>query len=238
MNMNTVFITGARRGLGLELVRQYAAADWRVLACSRNSSPALEELARRHRLVELVPLDVMNHDQIDKVAGSLRNEAIDVLINNAGVMGRVAFEAGGAETQSFGKMDYEDWEKTLRVNVMGPMKIAESFVEQVARSDQKKLITMTSMLGSMSLNTTGGLYGYRSSKAAVNAIMKSMSIDLWRRKILAVAMHPGWVRTDMGGSRADIDAETSVAGIRAVIASLSGDHLGKVLAFDGSVLPY
>src|SRR5690606_7002309 len=144
----------------------------------------------------------------------------------------------GGALQRFGQMDYADWERTLRINVLAPMKMAECFVEHVARSTEKKIVTLTSMLGSIGMNTTGGLYGYRASKAAVNAVMRSMSIDLRERGILAIAMHPGWVRTDMGGRDADIDAATSVSGMRRVIAALTTDDLGHVFAYDGSRLPY
>jgi NAD(P)-dependent dehydrogenase (short-subunit alcohol dehydrogenase family) len=108
----------------------------------------------------------------------------------------------------------------------------------VARSGQKKIVTLTSMVGSIALNTTGGLYGYRASKAAVNAIMKSMSLDLAGRGIVAVAMHPGWVRTAMGGEGADIDVTESASGLRAVIATLGPAESGKVIAYDGKVLPF
>ena len=121
---------------------------------------------------------------------------------------------------------------------MGPMKMAEAFVEHVGRSGQKKIITFTSMVGSNALNTTGGLYGYRASKAAVNAIMKSMSIDLAARGIVAVAMHPGWVKTSMGGEGADIGVAESARGIRGVIATLTSGDVGNVIAYDGKVLPY
>jgi NAD(P)-dependent dehydrogenase (short-subunit alcohol dehydrogenase family) len=121
---------------------------------------------------------------------------------------------------------------------MGPMKMAEAFVEHVARSRQRKIVTLSSMLGSMSLNTSGGLYGYRASKAAVNAIMKSMSIDLAKRGIVAVAMHPGWVRTDMGGRDASLGIADSVHGMRRVIADLSGSDSGHFIAYDGKVLGY
>lgn len=235
----TVLITGANRGLGLEFARQYARDGWRVLAGCRRASEGLQQLASEFReRVEVFRLDVADHGSIEEAGRAFAGEAIDVLLNNAGVLGRVALAAGGIEHQSFRRTDYDDWERIYRVNVFGPMKMAETFVEQVARSDQKKIVTLTSMLGSMGLNDIGGLYGYRGSKAAVNAIMKSMSVDLAKRDILAVAMHPGWVRTDMGGPGADIDVETSVNGVRRVIAALRADQLGVVLAYDGTVLPY
>ena len=121
---------------------------------------------------------------------------------------------------------------------MGPMKMAESFLEQVAASRQRKIVTLTSMLGSMGLNNIGGLYAYRSSKAAVNAIMHSMGIDLRKRGITAAAIHPGWARTGMGGPQAELDTVTAVSGVRQVIAGLGEDSLGQVTAYSGEALPY
>ena len=237
--MDTVLITGANRGIGLELAKQYAADGWRVLACSRRSSPGLAGIAGIHSGVDVFQLDVDFHDQIDRLASELREEPIDVLINNAGILGKEsAFDEAALRAHAFGKTDFDGWERIFRTNVMGPMKMAEAFVEHVARSDQKKIITFTSMLGSNALNTNGGLYGYRASKAAVNAVMKSMSIDLASRGIVAVAMHPGWVRTAMGGEGADIGVTESAHGIRGVIATLSPGEAGKVIAYDGKVLPY
>jgi NAD(P)-dependent dehydrogenase (short-subunit alcohol dehydrogenase family) len=236
--VNTVLITGTNRGLGLEFVRQYASAGWRVLALARSSSPELEEQRLRHKAVAVYPLDVADHRQIEHLGRQLKAETIDVLINNAGVYGAVPFGDGSLDAQAFGRTDYRDWERTLRINVLGPMKMAEVFVENVARSARGAIVTITSELGSMELNRTGGAYGYRSSKAAVNAIMKSMSIDLAGRGVLAVALHPGWARTDMGGPRAPVSVAESVAGMRSVIEGLSAGKLGRVIAYDGSILPY
>ncbi|MDP6437389.1 MAG: SDR family oxidoreductase [Gammaproteobacteria bacterium] len=236
--MSTVLITGANRGLGLEFVRQYARRGWDVLACCRVVSGELQALADKYRSVQLHTLDVADHAAIDTLATGLEGTAIDLLLNNAGFLGRVPFTGGGAEHQAFGNSDFEDWAQVLRVNVFGPMKMAEAFVGHVAASDQKKIVTLSSMLGSHGLNTDGGLYAYRTSKAAVNMVMHSLGIDLKDRGILAVAMHPGWVRTDMGGPNADIGAEEAVAGIIRVIDKLGEQHLGQLLAYDGSVLPY
>lgn len=237
--MDTVLITGANRGLGLELAKQYAGEGWRVIACSRRSSPGLAGLAGIRDNVQVCTLDVTAHGQVERLARELGDETIDVLLNNAGIIGKAAsFDAEAMRAQSFGQTDYDDWEQIFRTNVMGPMKMAEAFVEHVARSRQKKVVTLTSMVGSMALNTRGGLYGYRASKAAVNAIMKSMAIDLAPRGIVAVALHPGWVRTEMGGAAADLAIADSVRGMRRVIAALGPADAGKVIAFDGEVLPY
>ncbi len=236
--MPTVLITGANRGLGLEFARQYAQQNWRVLAACRGVSEQLRELAAGHESLSVHLLDVTDATGIRRLADELKDQPIDVLLNNAGRFGRGSFGDSTVDSQSFGQIDYDDWQQTLAVNLMGPMRMAEQFVEHVAASEQRKIVTLTSMLGSMELNTTGGLYAYRSSKAAVNAVVKSMAIDLAGRGILAVAIHPGWVRTDMGGPGAQIDPGPAVAGMREVIAGLVPGQLGRVIAYDGQVLPY
>lgn len=239
--MPTILITGTSRGLGLELVRQYANDGWRVLACARVPEAAreLQEVAARSQQRATVhALDVTDHAQIESLARNLEGVPIDVLLNSAGVMGRESFAEKGLGVQRFGATDYADWEHTLRVNVLGPMKVAEAFVEHVARSSQKKIVTLTSMLGSMGQNTIGGLYAYRSSKAAANSIMKSMAIDLQRRGIIALPLHPGWARTEIGGPRGELDVQTSVAGVRKVIASLTPASAGRFLQWDGRELPW
>jgi len=240
--MPTVLITGASRGLGLELTRQYAAEGSNVLAVARDpdGATALRELAARHP-TQVVPrrLDVTDHAAVDRAAFELRGTPIDVLINSAGTMGKGKFAELGLDFGKFGSSDFDDWMAVYRLNVMAPMKMAESFVQHVASSEQKKIVTLTSILGSIELNKIGGLYAYRASKAAVNAIMRSMAIDLGKHHgIAATALHPGWVRTDMGGPRADIDAPESAAGMRKVIAQLTLKNAGRYWMYDGSELPW
>lgn len=239
--MPTVLVTGASRGLGLEFTRQYAAAGWQVLACARDpaGATALRGTAASSGRVSLHALDVEDHGSIDRLASQLADASIDVLINSAGTMGDGNFAAQGLAFGRFGSTDYADWERVLRINVLGPMKMAEAFVAQVARSEQRKIVTLTSILGSIARNTRGSLYAYRSSKAAVNAVMKSMAIDLAAAHgIAATAIHPGWVRTDMGGPRADIEAPASVEGMRRVIDALSVENAGRYWMYDGSTLPW
>ena len=235
--MSVILITGTSRGLGLALTSAYSEAGWRVLACARRMSPELDAVLSKASKAEYHELDVADHPAIEALAARIQ-EPIDVLLNNAGRFGKIEFPKGGIEDQAFGATDYSDWADTFRVNVMGPMKMAESFVGQVASSEQKKIVTFTSMVGSSKFNTTGGVYAYRTSKAAVNMMMLSMSIDLAKRGILAVSMHPGWARTDMGGPDAEISVPTAVRGIRQVIADLEPAQLGQVLAYDGSTMPY
>ena len=237
--MAVILVTGANRGLGLEFVRQYAEEGWQVEAACRSETAELAALAARHApRVRIWRLDVAEPESIASLAAQLRGQPIDLLLNNAGYLGRVPFAAGGIKHQQFGSSDYADWEQTFRVNVLGPMRMAEAFISNVEAGTGRRVVTLTSIVGSITLNTQGGLYPYRASKAAVNAIMKSMAIDLRKRGIMAIALHPGWVRTDMGGPSADIDPTESVRGIRQVIAELRDEQLGQVLAWDGSVLPY
>jgi len=236
--MPTVLITGANRGLGLEFARQYAASGWSVIACSRNSGPELEELTSTETHVQHYALDVTDHSAIEALAAELADTPIDVLLNNAGYYGRVSFADGGVAHQAFGATDFPNWQQVLQVNLFAPMKMAEAFIEHVKRSEQKKIVTLSSMLGSMGLNTLGGMYAYRTSKAAVNMMMHSMGIDLGKQGVTAVAMHPGWVRTAMGGPGAEIEATESVEGVMRVIAQLGPDNVGKLMAYDGSVMPY
>lgn len=232
--MKTLLITGANRGIGLEFVRQYAAEGWRVLACCRK--PAAADLL--NRLVSQFPdriqvhaLDVTDHRQIEQLAQTLTDQPIDLLINNAGVYPP---DRGDA----FGRTDYASWQHAFAVNTMAPLKMAEAFIRQVSCSERKTIATITSKMGSVADNRGGGSYIYRSSKAGVNMVVKSLSIDLSPQKIITVVLHPGWVKTDMGGPGALITAEQSVTGMRRVIDNLTLADSGKFYAFDGQIVPW
>ncbi len=226
-----VLITGANRGIGLEFVRQYVADGWRVIACCRDplNAAALNALAADSGgKVSVQALDVTDFSQIERLALALKNESIDLLINNAG------FYPEG----SFGATNYADWGKAFRINAMAPMKMVECFVEQVAGSRLRKIVTLSSKMGSIADNGSGGSYLYRTSKTAVNMVMKSLAIDLQPRGIAATTLHPGWVQTDMGGPNALITTEQSVAGMRKVIDQLSTHNAGRFVAYDGQEIPW
>lgn len=232
--MPIVLITGTNRGIGLEFVRQYAMNGWRVHACCRNptSADALNRLAAQYLdRISVHELDVVDHQQIEQLAETLSTESIDLLINNAGVY---PFTHGDA----FGETDYDAWQYAFAVNTMAPLKMIEAFVRQVARSQIKTIVTITSKMGSIADNRGGGSYIYRSSKAAVNIVMKSLSIDLSDKRITAILLHPGWVKTDMGGPGALISAEQSVTGMRRVLEHLQSEDSGKFYAFDGQIVPW
>ncbi len=225
--MPTVLITGAGRGIGLEFAKQYLAAGWQVIALQRSASDALSALPVQQHLRVLL-CSLTDDKALAETAASLSGETIDVVINNAGAM----------NDKGFGDFDREAWARVFDINVYTPQRVSELLVENLAASSNARLLTVSSMLGSMQLNTSGGLYAYRASKAAANAIMKAMAVDLADRGIVAAALHPGWVRTDMGGSQATLDTTTSVAGLRGVIETLTADRAGELIDFKGRTLPW
>ena len=227
--MPTVMITGANRGLGFEYARQYADEGWRVIATCRDPGNALE-LASLAGEVEIHAMDIGDRGQILSLANSLRKEAIDLLLNNAGIF--------DSRRSKLGDTDYGTWEKFMRINVISPLMVCESFIEHVASSNFKKIAIMSSKMGSIDDNGSGGSYIYRSSKAALNAVMKSLSIDLKPRGISVAILHPGWVRTDMGGPNGLIDAPESVHGLRQVINGLNLTNSGRFYNYDGSEIPW
>jgi NAD(P)-dependent dehydrogenase (short-subunit alcohol dehydrogenase family) len=226
--MPSALITGANRGLGLEFARQYLADGWHVYAGCRepNSASDLRRLAdpNGHKL-RILALDVTDPASVKAAAAELDGQAIDLLLNNAGVM--------GARGQTIGNIDYEAWAKVLEANTMGPMRVSEAFVDHVARSERKLIVTLTSGMGSLADNTSGGSIAYRSSKAAVNMVMRSLAIDLAPRGITCVVVNPGWVQTDMGGPHATITASESVTKLRRLIETLGPAKSGKFFNYDG-----
>lgn len=234
--MPKLLITGANRGLGLNLARAYAADGWDILACCRqpDKANALADLAAGAKgRVTLHAVDVADLGSIEALARELKGEAVDVLLNNAGIMDGPAGWMG-----EFQQTDYDDWDRVFAVNVRGLMKMNECFVGHVDAGRQKKIIAMSSLLGSIASNAVGQRYAYRASKAAVNAIMKSLSIDLKDRGITVVPLHPGWVKTDMGGAAAPVEIDASIAGLKTVIDGLTLADTGRFLSFDGTELPW
>lgn len=223
--MGVALITGCDTGLGVEFARQYAADGYRVLATCLDPSSADETRAIRGD-VEVLRLDVADHAAMERLARELDGQAIDILVSNAGI---------GRPHPRFGETDYASWRRILEVNLIGPMKLAESFVEHVARSDMKVMAFVSSRMGSIGLNLTGGSYAYRSSKAGLNAVVKSLAVDLGPRGICCLALHPGWAKTEPG-ARVEVDA--SVAGMRGVIFRASRHHTGSFLTYDDQPLPW
>jgi NAD(P)-dependent dehydrogenase (short-subunit alcohol dehydrogenase family) len=226
--MASTLITGANRGLGLEFARQYAADGWQVYAACRhpNSASELQRLAEaRSAGLQMLALDVTKPESVKAAAAKLNGRAIDLLLNNAGV--------GGTRGQTIGNIDYKAWAKVLDVNTMGPLRVSEAFIEHVARSERKLIVTLTSGMGSIADNTSGGAFAYRSSKAALNMVMRSLAIDLAPRGITCVVVNPGWVQTDMGGPNATLAPAESITRLRRLIDSLGPAQSGKFFNHDG-----
>jgi NAD(P)-dependent dehydrogenase (short-subunit alcohol dehydrogenase family) len=213
--MTTVLVTGCDTGLGVEFARQYAAEGHRVIATCLDPATASETSAIRGN-IDVVKLDVTDHAAIEALSRRLSGDAIDVLLNNAGI---------GRPHPPFGETDYDNWRRILETNLIAPMKIAESFVEQVARSENKSMAFVSSRMGSIALNNSGGSYSYRSSKAGLNMIVKTLAIDLGPRHICVLALHPGWAMTEPG---ARVPVAESVAGMRGVINRAGRHHTGNL----------
>jgi NAD(P)-dependent dehydrogenase (short-subunit alcohol dehydrogenase family) len=223
-SLPTVLVTGANRGIGFEFAKSYAADGWRVHACARNVERAREVRCMEGDVV-CHRLDVTNGLKVAGLARELAAEPIDVLINNAGIYG---------PRTGFGETDYDEWLEVLKVNTLAPLRMVERFVDLIDKSQHKTVVNISSRMGSIGENTSGGAYIYRSSKAALNMVTKSLANDLAGRGFKVISFHPGWVQTDMGGESAAIGAAESVKGMRAVIAGLKAGDSGKFFNFDGS----
>jgi NAD(P)-dependent dehydrogenase (short-subunit alcohol dehydrogenase family) len=224
-----VLIMGAGRGIGLEFARQYAETGWHVHATCREPKHASDLLTLRGE-VTVHKLDVTHPKQIGHLVRELEDVPIDLLINNAGVI--------GPRDSSFGDLDFQAWEEVLRINTLAPIRIAEAFIDNILASERKLIVSLTSVYGSVGSNNSGGSYVYRSSKAALNAAMRSLAIDLRDQGVIVVVLHPGWVRTDMGGSGAPLSPQDSVAGMRALIDLLKPSQSGHFFGYDGAEIPW
>ncbi len=230
--MPTLLITGANRGIGLELCKHYLDKGWEVHACCRNpaKATALNKLTDRHNALTVHELEVTNERQMDVLVKALNNKPVDILLNNAGV------HALGAS--QFGKTDDKAWEEAVAVNLLAPMKMMEHFVKNVAISNKKIIASISSKMASMDDNRSGGAYAYRATKAALNAVMVSAAHDLRHLDIIALILHPGWVRTDMGGPHGEISVEESATMLCKILDNCDMSDSGKFFDIDGSVIPW
>ena len=225
----TVLVTGANRGLGLEFVKQYATDNYEVIACVRklNKKDSLHKLQASYKNISIFELDIQNFLSIDQLAKILK-KPIDILINNAGVY----------PDSSIDHIDYDVWLDAFKINTLAAFKMTIAFLPHLKKGDLKKVASLTSKMGSIDDNSGGGEYLYRSSKAALNMVMKSLSIDLKPYNLSLITLHPGWVRTDMGGPNGLIDAYESVAGMKRQIEKLSVKTTGQFIAYDGKKIPW
>lgn len=237
--MPTILITGANRGIGMALTRLYASDGWQVIATCRNPDAAtdLTTVAASSSGVEIHPLDVTDFAAIKSLAKILSGRAIDLLLNNAGRLGPRG-KPQSRDEQLLGSFDFDEFTAQFRVNTLAPLAMAEAFTDHVSASDQKKIVAISSRVGSIASNSSGGYYAYRASKAGLNAEFVSLAKDLEPRGISVAVLHPGWVKTDMGGPDADIEVHESVAGIRDVIDGLNLETSGSFFNYDGAEIPW
>ena len=223
--MATIVITGCDTGLGVEFVRQYAADGHRVFATCLD--PATAEATRGIAGdVVMVGLDITDHAGIEAFVAGLAGAPVDILLSNAGI---------GRPHPPLGQTDYANWRRILETNLIGPMKLAECLVENVAASELRMMAFVSSRTGSITLNNSGGSYAYRSSKAGLNMVVKGLAVDLAPREISVLALHPGWAATEPGGR---VPVAESVAGMRGVIHRAGRHHTGVFQTYHDQALPW
>ena len=226
--MPTVLITGANRGIGLELARQYATDGWRVIATCRNPGAA-DDLNEVEGDIDVYPLDVDDISTLEALVTSLKGQTIDVLFNNAGI--------NINKVPSIGEIDYDAWAKTMETNVFAPIRVAWAFKDNVLNSSMKVMAFTSSLMASIERNG-GGNAVYRSSKTALNMAASCLSKELAEQEVIVALLHPGHVRTDMGGPSAPVTAVDSAAGMRNVIANLTPEDNGCFRNYDGTAFPW
>jgi NAD(P)-dependent dehydrogenase (short-subunit alcohol dehydrogenase family) len=243
----TVLITGANAGIGLEFAKQYAERGATVIATHRRDTvpDTLAALAADHPNVRVERMDVTVHEEIDKLAAKLTGVPIDILVNNAAIwtIGDRSDPAVRA-AQSFGTLDYDQFELFMRTNVAGPIKVAEAFIANVKASKERKIINISSLGGSNSLRARkpDQLFWYRASKAALNNVMRSLTTELEHDGVIVLLFHPGGVRTErlaaLGSTISTLAPEESIGDMVNVIDKLTMADTGKFLFYDGREAPW
>lgn len=229
--MPSILITGAGRGLGLEFAKQYTGLGYRVFATARSPAKATElgKLAKANVSLSVHALDVDDEASVRALVGALQGEPLDILLNNAGTM--------GPEHQSLGRIDYAGMVQTFVSNAVAPLRIAEALVDNVANSQRKLMVAVTSGMGSIS-DSSGGYYAYRASKAALNMSYHNLALDLKARGVTAIVINPGWVKTDMGGPGATLKPADSIAAMRQVFDAVTLADSGKFMNYSGGTLEW
>ena len=230
--MTDVLVTGANRGLGLGFVKNYLGKNVNVVGTTRDLKSSKELLAIKERFpnnLEIFELDLLKESAGNTLANFLRDRPIDILINNAGV---------GSTNQHFEAVSPKPWLEVLKVNLIAPLMITQSIINNVKKGSDKKIYFLSSQLGSIGDNASGGMYIYRSSKTGLNQVVKSLSVDLKPQGITVVSLHPGWVKTDMGGPNAPVSIDESIEGMMQVIDATDIRDTGRFLNYDGKELPW
>lgn len=229
----TIVISGANRGIGFEFTRQLSNTGHNIIACCRQPENATDllNLSQENKNVQIFPLDVCNEKSIKALQASVKNQPIDWLINNAGISG----ESG----VTIGNIDAENFLRVLHTNCVGAIQLADALLDNLVKSTDKLVVNITSRMGSISDNTSGHSYAYRSSKAALNAVMRSFAIDVQDLGVNVILIHPGWVKTNMGGEGGLLTTEESVSAMLKVIEqNRKTAHAETILRFDGEVIAW
>ncbi len=230
--MINVLVTGANRGLGLGFVTNFLEKHVNVVSTTRDIKSSRELLALKERFpdnLEIFELDLLKESAGDTLANFLGERPIDILINNAGI---------GSTNQHFKAVSPKPWLEVLKVNLIAPLMVTQSIIDNVKKGVEKKIYFLSSQLGSIGDNRSGGMYIYRSSKTGLNQVVKSLSVDLKPQGITVVSLHPGWVKTDMGGPNAPVSIDESIEGMMKVIYATDIRDTGRFLNYDGKELPW
>lgn len=238
--MTTIFVTGSNRGIGLEFVRQYAADGAEVIATCRNPNKAddLRAIAEStHGRVLVEQLDVGDPESIRALAQKFKGKPIDILINNAGVIGPRDPNRERLKEQFFGTLNYDAWLDVMNVNTLGPIRVAEAFIENVALGNEKKIVTLSSTVGSIE-EGPHPVFIYSTSKTALNKAVSVLALTLQDSGIIAALFCPGHVKTDLGGEDATVEVEDSVAGLRELISGLTMNDSGTFTRYNGETVAW
>lgn len=230
MTQPTVLITGANRGLGLKFTELYAQKKFNVLATCRtpHNADGLLELAKKNNQISVLPLDVGIYEEVENLAETIKASPIDILINNAGIW----------RSSTLGSINRQAWLESFTINSIAPYEVTQALLPNIKKGSLKKVVSITSKMGSIDDNTSGSSYIYRSSKSALNMVMRSLQHDLSSYGIATLTLHPGWVQTDMGGMNALITDEQSVSGMINVIDKLNIENTGRFIDYDGKPISW
>lgn len=223
---HTYLVSGANRGLGLEFARQLAARGDTVMATVRRPGAA-DDLARLG--VRIEPLDVASEDSVQALVDRLGDQAIDVLVNNAGI---------GVGRSALGSLDFDELQQAFETNCLGPLRLTQALLPHLRRGRRRLVANVSSKMGSVADNSSGGSYGYRASKCALNMVSRSLALDLAPEGFTCLVLHPGWVRTDMGGAQAPLSVQESVRGMLALLDAASPEHSGEFRDYTGAAVPW